>query len=483
MRFTTIFRVLGVFLMLFSISMLPPVLISEIYHDETFAPFMLSFCITLLTGFILWLPFRKSHAELKVRDGFLVVVLFWTVLGLYGALPLMFSAHPDISFHDAVFESVSGLTTTGATVLTAIDHLPPAILYYRQQLQFLGGMGIVVLAVAILPMLGIGGLQLYRAEIPGPKKDSKLTPRIAESAQALWYIYLGLTVACCLAYWAAGMSLFDALGESFATISTGGFTMHNESFAFYQSPIINLIAVFFMMMGSTNFALHFYALQRSNFSSYWQDYEFRVYIMVLIAACVITSAVLIFYQTYASPTRAISEAVFDAVSLGTNTGFVTAPFQSWPTFLPLFLMLLTMIGGCAASTSGGIKIVRVLIMFKQGLREVARLIHPKAILTIKLGRHSLSESLIQSVWSFIAAFTVLFIILAMVLMATGMNLETAFGSLVACLANAGVAIGDVANNFAGVDTTAKWVLIFSMLAGRLEIFTVIVLLTPAFWRK
>lgn len=483
MRFAVIFRILGVFLMLFSLSMLPPIGVAIAYRDGTAAPFIASFSLTFITGFILWLPFRKVSKDLKIRDGFLVVVLFWSVLGFFGALPFVLSHHPHLALSDAIFESVSGITTTGATVLIGLDHLPQAILYYRQQLQFLGGMGIVVLAVAILPMLGIGGMQLYRAEIPGPSKDNKLTPRIAESAQALWYIYVGLTVACTLAYWVAGMDFFEALGESFGTTSTGGFSMHDDSFSHYKNPLINVIAIFFMILGSTNFALHFYALQRRNFAGYWQDYEFRTYIALLLGSSLVTALVLIAYQTYATPAIAISKAVFNAVSLGTNTGFTSAPFQSWPSFLPFMLMILTMIGGCAASTSGGIKIIRVFIMFKQGLREIGRLIHPKAVLAVKFGRHSLSESVLHSIWSFIAAFTVLFILLIMVLMATGMNLETAFGALVACLANAGVGLGDVANNFSGTDNMAKWALIFAMLAGRLEIFTVVVLLTPAFWKK
>ncbi len=483
MRFIVIFRILGVFLMLFSLSMLPPLGIAIVYHDGTAEPFIVSFLMTLVTGFMLWLPCRKGGKDLKIRDGFLVVVLFWSVLGFFGGLPFVLSEHPHLTLSDAIFESVSGLTTTGATVLTRIEHLPQAILYYRQQLQFLGGMGIVVLAVAILPMLGIGGMQLYRAEIPGPTKDNKLTPRIAESAQALWYIYVGLTVACCLAYWAAGMSFFEALGESFGTTSTGGFSMYDNSFAHYHNPIINVVAIVFMVLGSTNFALHFYALQRRNFAGYWQDFEFRTYIFVLIGATLISSGVLITYQTYATPAIAFSKALFNAVSLGTNTGFTSAPFQSWPSFLPFMLMIVTMVGGCAASTSGGIKIIRVFIMFKQGLREIGRLIHPRAALPIKFGQHSLSESLLHSIWSFIAAFTVLFILLVMVLMATGMDLETAFGALVACLANAGVGLGAVADNFSGMSNSAKWTLIFAMLAGRLEIFTVVVLLTPAFWRK
>ncbi len=483
MGLSTIFRVLGILLMIFSLSMLAPAGIALYYNDDTWTPFAVSFCMTFSTGLICWMPTRKLVAELKIRDGFVVVVMFWTVLSLFGAIPLLVSHFPQVSFTDAVFESFSGLTTTGATVLTGIDYLPHAIRFYRQELQFLGGMGIVVLAVAILPMLGIGGLQLYRAEIPGPAKDSKLTPRITQTAQALWYIYVGLTALCALAYWAAGMSLFDAIGESFATISTGGFSTHDASFAFYNSPFVNMVAVVFMILGSTNFSLHFLAIRNRSLQAYSQDQEFRVYMGLLIFSVVICAAMLIYYHVYTHPSIAINKAIFNAVSLGTNTGFTSAPFQGWPTFLPFWLMYATMIGGCAASTSGGLKVVRVLLLYKQGMREIKRLIHPSAVLTLKFGRQILNEDLLHAIWGFIAAFIVLFIILLLVLLADGLNFETSFGALVACLANAGVGVGDVSGNFEGINDFSKWVLIFAMLAGRLEIFTLMVLFTPAFWKR
>lgn len=469
--------------MIFSSSMIIPLLIALWFRDGAWLEFLIAFCLTFGIGFFFWLPVRKIKRDLKNRDGFLVVVLFWTVLGLFGSIPFMLSQHPHLSFTDAVFESVSGLTTTGASVIAGIEYLPHALMFYRQELQFLGGMGIVVLAVAILPMLGIGGLQLYRAEMPGPSKEHKLTPRIAESAKALWFIYVGLTVICALAYWGAGMTLFDAIGESFSTISTGGFTMHDDSFAFYRSPLINSIAVIFMIIGSTNFALHFTAFQRISLKGYFQDSEFQMYIWLLVLSSFITTVVLIIYGTYKHPTTAVSQAIFNAVSLGTNTGFTSAPFQSWPSFLPLMLMMATMIGGCASSTSGGVKVIRVLLLSRQSIREILRLVHPNAVLTVRLGDKTLSEDVVQAIWGFIAAFTVLFMLLGIVLMGAGMDYETVFGALVACLANAGVGVGDIANNFSGLNAVSKWVLVFAMIAGRLEIFTLLVLFTPAFWRK
>lgn len=483
MQFGVVFRVLGVLMMIFSFSVLPPAFIALYFHDGAWLPFLFSFCLTLLTGFVVWHPFRYCNRDLKIRDGFVVVILFWSVLSLLGAIPFMIAEHPHQSFTDGVFESMSGLTTTGASILTDIDYLPHAIKFYRQELQFLGGMGIVVLAVAVLPMLGIGGLQLYRAEIPGPAKDTKLTPRIKETAKALWYIYVGLTVTCAFAYWVSGMHIFDAIGESFGTISTGGFSMHDASFGYYHNPFIEMVAVIFMILGSTNFSLHFLFLQHRGYAHYWRDQEFRLYIFLLLGSTVITAITLICYHTYSHPSIAISEAVFNAISLGTNTGFVSEPIQQWPTFLPLMLMISTMIGGCAASTSGGVKVIRLLLLCKQGFREIKRLIHPNAVLPIKIGNKRVPENIVEAVWGFLAIFVSLFVLFALVLMGMGLDFTTSFGALVACFANAGVGIGDVSTSFAGLNAVCKWVLIFAMLAGRLEIFTLLVIFTPAFWRR
>lgn len=469
--------------MIFSSTMLPPLVVAWWFQEAIASSFLLPFAHTFLIGLLLWFPVRKHKAELKVRDGFLVVVLFWTVLSIFGALPLYLSQHAQLTWTDAVFESVSGLTTTGASILTHIDDLPRALLYYRQQLQFLGGMGIVVLAVAILPMLGIGGLQLYRMETPGPTKDHKLTPRIAGTAKALWAIYLCLVILCALLYWAAGMPLLNAIGESFSTVSTGGFSMHDDSFAYYHSSLIDGIAIIFMILGGTNFSLHFLALQQKSVFGYWRDHEFRTYIRLLLLATLLTTAVLLIHKVYTEPDIAFMKAAFNVVSLATTTGYVSAPFQSWPTFLPLLLMVLAVIGGCAASTTGGLKILRVLLLYRQGTREIKRLIHPNAVLTIKLGQQSLSENVVEAIWGFIAIFCVLFVFLLLLLMAADMNFETAFGALVACQANAGVGIGNVSSNFSAISDASKWILVFAMIAGRLEIFTILVLFSPAFWRK
>ncbi len=482
MQLKAILRILGIFLMIFSLGMLPPDFMAVFYGDGAGSAFFSAFLVTFFTGLFCWLPVRLNRQELKTRDGFLVVALFWSVLCLFGALPLMLSKHPHLSFIDALFEATSGFTTTGTTVLSGIDKLPHAILYYRQQLQFFGGMGIIVLAVAILPMLGIGGMQLYRAETPGPIKDSKLTPRITQTAKTLWYIYLGLNLACTLAYWASGMSFFDAVCESFSTISTGGFSTHDTSFAFYHSTTINMIATFFMLLSGTNFALHFSALQQKSIRHYWSDSEFKAYIILLLSASLLCTAVLLEHNLYAKVNHAFAASLFTVVSLATTTGLVSAPFDTWPTFLPILIMFIAIIGGCGASTSGGVKVIRALLLFKQTKREVNRLVHPRGIHTIKFNGNVLPEHIIQAMWGFIAVFILLFIILWLMLLGAGLDFTTAFGALAATISNAGASIGDVSGSFEAIPATAKTILIFAMLAGRLEIFTLLLLLTPTYWR-
>lgn len=483
MNISTVFRVFGILMMFFSLSMLPPLVISLFYQDGGWIAFTFGFIVTLAAGFFCWFFCRNAKNELKTRDGFLIVAMFWIVLSIFGALPLMVAQTPSLSFTDAVFETVSGFTTTGSSVLSEIDYLPHAVAYYRQQLQFLGGMGIVVLAVAILPMLGIGGMQLYRAEVPGPAKDAKMTPRITQTAKALWYIYVGLVILCAFAYWAAGMTFFDAVGESFATISTGGFSMHDTSFAYYHSDAIVLLGSLFMFLGGTNFTLHFLAMQRQTLGCYWQDEEFRLYIGMLIFTVLVTMGMLLLYQVYPDYWSAFVSSLFNVVSIMTTTGFLSAPFYSWPTFVPIFLILIGLVGACAASTSGGIKLIRVLLLYKQGTREVQRLIHPNAIIPAKLGKQVLSDGLLQAVWGFIGFFLVIFIVLMLLLMATGLDFETSVGALASSISNIGVGIGAVATGYENINSIAKWLLIFAMLIGRLELFTLLVLFSPDFWRK
>ncbi len=477
-----VLRIIGILLMIFSLSMLPPVAVGLWYGDAMWKEFLYSFLMTLFCGVFCWFPYRKINRDLKIRDGFIIVFLFWIVIGAFASMPFLLIKSMNIPITDAMFEAVSGVTTTGASVLKGIEHLPRSVLYYRQQLHFLGGMGIVVLAVAILPMLGIGGMQLYRAEVPGPAKDTKITPRIAETAKALWYIYVGLILLCALFYTAAGMPLFYAIGESFSTVATGGFSMYDSSLGYYNKPLVNLVGTVFMFLGGVNFTLHFTTLQKRSIKYCWCDKEFQVYTGLVMLSVIITSIVLIAYGTYKSPAIAVNEALFNAVSLATTTGLVVAPFQEWPLFIPLMLMVSGVIGGCAFSTSGGIKVIRLLLMYKQGIREIKRLIHPQAVMPIKLNGKNVSEELVQAIWGFIAAFILLFVLLSLLLAAFGMNVETILGSLIACLANVGAGVGQIADGFSGLNQPSKWVLIFAMIAGRLEIFTVLVLFVPEFWR-
>ena len=463
--------------------MFPPLAISFFSSDGSTIPFLSAFSLILTIGLILWFPVRNIKNELRLRDGFVVVVLFWVGLGITGSVPLILSDTPDLSITDAIFESISGLTTTGATIIIGIDNLPKSILFYRQELQWLGGMGIIVLAVAILPMLGIGGMQLYRAETPGPVKDTKLTPRITETAKALWYVYLSITIACAVAYKLAGMSLFDAIAHSFATVSIGGFSTHDASMGYFNSPMIEAVAIFFMFLAGINFSLHFMAWRHTSIKPYWYDAELRTYFSVLFlicSACVIYHMIVDDYETIF---LAIEHSLFQTVSIATTTGFTTADYQSWPGFIPLLLLFSSFIGACAGSTGGGIKVIRILLIFKQGMREIKRLIHPNAIFIIKIGNKPIPERIIEAVWGFFATYIAIFVFLLLALMATGLDQVTAFSALAACINNLGPGLGKVSQHYANINDVSKWILCFAMLLGRLEIFTLLVLFTPTFWRR
>jgi len=483
MQFSVVQRILGLLIMVFSVTMLPPALVGFWYQDQSILPFIEGFLILLFSGFLVWFPVRTLRHELRLRDGFVIVVLFWAGLGVAGGVPLMLSDQPQISVTDAVFESISGLTTTGATVITGLDTLPKSILFYRQLLQWLGGMGIIVLAVAILPMLGVGGMQLYRAETPGPVKDSKLTPRITETAKALWIIYLTLTVACMFAYWLAGMGAFDALAHSFSTVAIGGFSTHDASIGYFNSPAIEGVAIFFMLISGVNFALHFFSWRALTFRNYWQDSELRIYLAGIFATSFVVVLFLYFSNTTTSLLLAIRQGLFQTVSVATTTGFATTNFSLWPVFIPVLLLLASFVGGCAGSTGGGMKVIRVLLILKQGMREVKRLVHPNATFIIKVGKKPLPDNVIEAVWGFFSAYVFVFVLIMLVMLATGMDQVTAFSSVAASLNNLGPGLGDVATNYASIKDVEKWALCVAMLMGRLEIFTLLVIMSPAFWRR
>ena len=483
MQYKNIIRILGLLVTLLSVTMLPPAFVSLIYRDGGGVSFLMGFILCLITGLLSWYPNRAEKGDLRAREGFLIVVLFWTVLASFSAIPLLLLEEPNLSLANAFFESFSGLTTTGATILTHIDELPHAVLYYRQQLQWLGGMGIIVLAVAVLPMLGIGGMQLYRAETPGPVKDSKMTPRIADTAKHLWYIYLSLTIACALAYWVVGMSVFDAICHAFSTIAIGGFSTHDASMGYFNSPQINLVCVFFLVIAGVNFALHYAVVQSRSLKNYLFDPEFKVFIAIQVALTAICFTVLMMTGTYNDADVALDQALFQSVSISTTAGFATTSFADWPTLLPILLIFASFIGGCAGSTGGGMKVVRVVLLYLQGIRELNKLVHPKAVFTIKLGKKALPDRVVEAVWGFFSAYAAVFVICMLLLLAAGVDDITAFTAVAACLNNLGPGLGEVASNFAGLNDFSKWVLILAMLFGRLEIFTLLVLFTPAFWRS
>lgn len=482
MRLSIISKVLGVLLMLFSLTLIPPALVSLWYEDKSHYSFLMAFFVTVITGLALFFPTYRIKQELRTRDGFLVTALFWAVLALFGALPFAFSSATNMGFTDSVFEALSGLTTTGATVIVGLEHLPKSILYYRQQLQWLGGIGIIVIAVAVLPMLGIGGMQLYRAETPGPVKDSKLTPRITETAKALFLIYLTLTAACGFAYWLAGMSLFDAIGHAYSTVAIGGFSTHDTSMGYFNSGPVYIVAMIFMVLSGINFALHFTAWRVRSLKSYWRDPECHFYFNMITLGLVITVSYLFYTKTY-DLQGSLLEGSFELISILTTTGYGVTDFTAWPTFLPYLIFMFAFMGGCAGSTGGGMKMVRIMLILKQGVREINRLIHPNAIISIKVGNKTVSDRVVEAVWGFFAVYVICYVIMMLILLGTGLDVTTAFTAVGACINNLGPGLGDVAAHYGDINDTAKWVLCFAMLLGRLEVFTLLVLFSPMFWRR
>ncbi|MCC6209293.1 MAG: potassium transporter [Gammaproteobacteria bacterium] len=481
MRFPIVTRIVGIFLLLFSLTLIPTLLVALYTRDGEAMHFLQSILLLAIPGLLLWYPNRRQKAELHNKEAFLVVALFWVLLGMLGSLPLLLGAH--LSLTDAVFEAVSGFTTTGATVIVGIDNLPASILIYRQQLMWMGGIGVVVLAVAILPMLGVGGMQLYRLETAGPMKDEKLTPRITHTARAVWVIYLSLTVICAAAYWLTGMSAFDAIAHSFSTVSTGGFSTHDASLGFFNNPAVETVAIIFMILGGISFNVHFLFFHGRGVTSYWNDPQTRTFLIIIVALITANTLLLYLGGTYGSLTESLRYGAFQVTSIITTTGFTTTDFSLWPVALPLLLMFAGHLGGCAGSTSGGIKVVRVMVLGKVGIREMMRLIHPNMVRPIKISGRALPKSVLDAVWSFFSIYVAVFIGLMILVMATGVDQVTAFGAVTACLTNIGPGLGDVSSNFHDVNPVAKWLCTFAMLLGRLEIFTLLVLFSPVYWRK
>lgn len=479
MRLRTVVRLLGILLMLYSLGFLPSALVSLLHDDGQWPVFVESLGLSVAAGLLLWLPTRGDTHELSVRDGFLFVSIFWMLLGVVGALPFMLGLHLDLT--DAVFESISGFTTTGATVISGLDQLPPSILYHRQQIQFIGGMGIVVLAVALLPLLKVGGMQLYQAETSGIAKNEKMTPRISETARVLWMIYTCLTAACAVAYWVAGMSLFDAICHAFSTVATGGFSTHDASIAWFDSVAIEIISIIFMLAGGVNFAVHFLAWKHRDMAAYIKDEEVRTFLLVTFFVACLVAVTLYVTDTYPAG-ASIRHAFFLVASIISSTGFGTEVYANWPLYLPLLFLIISFIGSCAGSTSGGIKMVRVMLMFRLATRQLFLLIHPRAVRLVRLGERSVPDEILLSVLGFFVLYAGTSLLLMAGMMAAGLDFTSAAGAVMATINLCGPGLGDVATTFAGTGDVVKWLGVFAMLLGRLEIFTLLVLVQPAFWR-
>ncbi|WP_416696040.1 TrkH family potassium uptake protein [Candidatus Pseudothioglobus sp. Uisw_050_01] len=482
MQLSIVAKTLGLLLMVFSFAQVPPILVDLIYSEGEYLTFVFSFILTVFGGLLLWWPFRAIKKSFRLREGVLIVVSFWIVLSLFGTLPFLITESiSNLSFSNAFFESMSGLTTTGATVLSQLDDLPKSILFYRQQLQWLGGMGIIVLAVAVLPLLGVGGMELYHAESSGIAKD-RLTPKLRNTAIALWKIYLSLTVLCALAYFFLGMSIFDAISHSFSTVAIGGFSTHDSSIGYFNSVSIEMIAMFFMFLAGINFSLHFVAWNNRSLVDYIKDSEFKTYAMVLFSASAIVVLALSLNGEYGSTSETIRHSLFQTISIATTTGFTSQNYSNWPAAIPVFLIMVSFIGACVGSTGGGIKVVRVLVMFRLGMKEIHKFIRPNAQVSIKLNKASINEKALVSVLGFFSLYAISFIFIMMLLMFAGLDQVTAYSATAATMNNLGPGLGEVAQNYGSLGETAKWILSFSMLIGRLEVLTIIAIFHRAFWR-
>lgn len=490
MPFLRVFPVLGVIVMVFALTMLVPWGVSSWIQDGAESAYPLTMLFTFVCGLLMRTAVLKvgSHLELQTRDGILLVGLVWTLLPLFAALPLLLyfgSTETPLSFTDAYFEAMSGLTTTGATVLVGLDQLPGSINLWRCLLQWLGGMGILVLAVAILPMLGVGGSQLFRAEATGPMKDTKLTPRITETAKGLWTVYCVLSLACVLAYWLGGMTPLDAWIHMFATLSLGGLSSHDSSFAYFQSPTLEWIGMAFMLIASCNFALYFVAVTKRQPSRIWRDAEWRGSMGLLLGSGVFVAVLLLLKGTESDPMTALRMALFNVVSIGSTTGFSTVDYTQWPVFAPLYMLMLSGVATSAGSTGAGIKMARMIILVKQARREMRRIVHPRVVRPVTLGGQSVENSTIFSVLGFMLVYGGTIIGLTMVLLLTDLSFDTAFSAVVASVNNMGPGLNEVgpAGNFQGLTDFQTWICTLAMLLGRLEMLSFLVLFTPGFWRK
>jgi len=484
LRIAPVVNVYSTIVMIFSLTMAAPLLVAYIEGDTALLNYYQAIVITFIAGVLMRVSTMHRKRELQARDGFLLVFLVWTILPAFATLPLMFYL-PELSFTDAYFETVSGITTTGATVLSNIDSLPHSINFWRCELVWLGGMGLIVLAVAILPLLGVGGMQLYKAETPGPMKEAKLTPRITETAKGLWLVYAGITALCIASYRIAGMSSFDAITHAFTTMGLGGFSTHDASYAYFNSPLIESVTIVFMLVAGINFATHFQVCRERSPRPYLNDPEAGRFVLLTLASCVMIAWYLRTHDVYPDFMTALRYAAFNTVSIATTTGYANTDFNLWPVFAPLWMLFLCCFACSSGSTGGGIKMIRALLLVRQGLRELVRLIHPNAQVPVKLGGTVVPNQIVFAVLAFMSIYGACVIVMTFLLLATGLDALSAFSAVIASINNTGPGLNQVgpAENYAKLTDFQTWVCTIAMLLGRLELFTLLIIFTPAFWRR
>lgn len=482
-KIAPIVHVLSKLAVLYAVLLLVPTLVSYLYHDSAFNTFAGTALATLAGSTAIWAATRKHDRELRPRDGFTLVFLLWLGFAAISALPF-YLYFPNIGYTDAFFEAVSGLTTTGATVISSLDTLAPSLNFWRHMMNWLGGMGIIVLAVAILPMLGVGGTQLFKAEIPGIDKDSKMAPRISQTAKRLWLVYLSFTLLTCMGLKWAGMGWFDAVCHAMSAFSLGGFSTHDASIAFFDSPAIEAVLIAATMLGAVNFASHFAMAREKSPKPYWRDEEARA-MLTILAASIAAASVYMWQQGYYTPLEALRYVGFNFVSIGLANGFANADFATWPLLVTLWMFFLSNVLANTGSMGGGIKMARALVLAKFSLREVSLLLHPNAVRTVKLNRRSISDRTAMAVMAFIFVYFMTVVIFTLGLLASGMDFITALSATIACITNAGPGLGAVgpADNYGALSDLQKWMCAAVMLLGRLEIFTVFILFTPDYWKK
>ena len=484
MSLLPVIHILGLVFMGFSGLMAACLAFAVVLDDGAGASFSRGVLLTLLCGALMFFPTLRIKKQIRARDGFLLVAATWSLLPVFGGLPLLLHL-PELSFTDAYFEAASGLTTTGATVLSGLDTLPPSINLWRHLLNWIAGMGIIVFAVAILPILGVGGMQLYKAETPGATKESSLPPRIAQTAKALWVVYAGITLACILALKLAGMNWLDAVCHAFSAMSLGGFSTHDSSIGFFDSLPIEIVLTLFSLIAGINFATHFVACRRLSVAPYKRDPEARAFLILVLGSCLAAAFVLWRFGTYPDYLTALRYATFNLVTIATDCGYANTDFGQWPLIVPLWMLFLSCVSASSGSTGGGIRMIRTIFLLKQAQREFYSLLHPNAVVPLKIGSHVVSNKVVMSVMGFIFLYFMSVVLLTFALMFGDLDFMSAFTAVIACINNAGPGLGVVgpASNYAGLTDYETWVLAFTMQLGRVQVFAMLILFTPEFWKK